>query len=136
MCVGLAADCDAPEHEVEKLVSAGLPGANALPFAGFITPDLKWVAGFSGYKDVTAFASVLDEVDKSPVLNASPDSLKKLDALLAQANKAAEKSDWKAVMAASKSAAELKGRAPQRDKIAEAVTKARSWAAGELTKAV
>ena len=32
LCVGLAADCDAPEDSVERLMSANLAGAQTLPF--------------------------------------------------------------------------------------------------------
>ena len=112
-----------------------LKGANTLPFVGVLTPDLKWVAGFSGYKDAAAFVAFLDEVDKAPVLQATPEVAKKLDGLVAQATKAAEKGDWKAVMAASKSSIELKGRSPTRQKIKDLVAKAHEWAESELAKA-
>jgi hypothetical protein len=121
---------------VEKIMSENLKGANTLPFAGFVTTDLKWVGGFSGYKDAGAFVSLLDEVEKSPLLQAKPEVAKKLDGLVAQATKAAEKGDWKAVMAASKSSAELKGRSPAREKLAGLVGKAREWAEGEMVKAL
>lgn len=114
---------------------SNLPGAGTLPFAGFVTSDLKWVAGFSGYKDATAFLGVLEAAEKSPLLLAKPDVQKKLEALAAQAAKAAEKSDWKAVLAASKAASDMRGRSPVREKIAAEVAKARAWAAGELEKA-
>lgn len=111
-----------------------LKGAGTLPFAGFVTSDLQWVAGFSGYKDAAGFDAVLADAEKSPLLQAKPETAKKLDALLAQAGKAAEKSDWKGVFAATKAAADLKGRSPAREKLAELVAKARAWADGEMTK--
>lgn len=136
MAVGLAADCDHPENDVQKIMRDNLKGAGTLPFAGFLTTDLQWVAGFSGYKDQAAFAAVLDEVDKSPLLQAKPDVAKKLEGLAAQAGKAAEKGDWKAVMAASKASADMKGRSPSREKLADLVKKAREWAEGEMGKAL
>lgn len=135
LCVGLAADCDAPENDVQKLMRDNLPGAGTLPFAGFVTTDLKWVAGFSGYKSAADFVAVLDQVDKSPLLQAKPDAVKKLETLAVQAGKAVEKEDWKGVMSAAKSAGDIKGRSPVRDKIAESVTKARTWAETTLVEA-
>ena len=117
-------------------MSEHLKGAQTLPFAGFITSDLQWVGGFSGYKDANAFVSLLDEVEKSPLLQAKPEVAKKLDGLVATASKAAEKGDWKAVMAASKSSSDLKGRSPAREKLADLVKKAHEWGEGELGKAL
>jgi hypothetical protein len=121
---------------VNKLMTSHLPGAGTLPFAGFITADLQWVAGFSGYKDAGAFDGILADVEKSPLLQAKPEIAKKLDAIAAQAAKSVEKQDWKGVFAAAKSANDLKGRSPARDKIAESITKARAWADAEMTKQV
>src|SRR5205814_1958842 len=112
LCVGLAADCDHPENDVKKLLTDNLPGANVLPFVGVVTPDLKWVAGCSGFKTVEEFDAVLATAEKSPLLEAKPDVAKKLEALGAQAGKAVEKANWKDVLAASKAAADLKGRSP------------------------
>jgi hypothetical protein len=113
-----------------------LPGAGTLPFAGFVTAELKWVAGFSGYKDAAGFLAVLESAEKSPLLLAKPDVAKKLDGLAAQAAKASEKADWKGVFAASKAAAALKGRSPAREKIAAEVAKARAAAESDLAKAL
>jgi hypothetical protein len=113
-----------------------LKGANMLPFVAVLTPELKWVAGFSGYKDATGFVAFLDEVEKSPALQATAEVTKKLEGFVAQATKAAEKNDWKAVMAASKSSAELKGRSPAREKLKSLVVKAREWAEAEMGKAL
>lgn len=138
LCVGLAADCDPParENEVAWLLQEKFPGAPSLPFVGIITDDMQWVGGWSGGTSVDKFVAVLDAAEKSPLRPASAETRKALDELAANAAKSAEKSDWKAVMAASKAAAALKGRAPARDAIAEHVTKAREWAEGELAKAL
>jgi hypothetical protein len=48
LCVGLAADCDHPDPRVEALFSRGLPNAQALPFAAFVTADLQWITGWAG----------------------------------------------------------------------------------------
>ncbi len=136
MCVGLAADCDKPENDVDKLINAHMAGAGTLPFVGFVTRDLKWVAGFSGYKNADEFAAVLDEVENSPVLAASPADAKKLEAIATQAEQAVQKGQWSAVMAAMKASGAVSGRSPLRAKIAAAVAKAREWADSEMTKQV
>lgn len=115
-------------------MSENLKGAQTLPFVAIITPDLKWVGGFSGFKSVDEFLPVLDDVEKSPVLQAGPDVAKKLEAFLAQAAKSAEKGDWKSVVAASKSAADLKGRSPVRAQLKQWVVNARAWAEAEFGK--
>jgi hypothetical protein len=136
--VGLAADCDPParENEVAWLLQEKFPGAPSLPFVGIVTDDMQWVGGWAGGTSVEKFVAVLDAAEKSPLRPASAEARKTLDELAATAAKAAEKSDWKAVMAASKAAAALKGRAPARDAIAGCVTKAREWAESELAKAL
>jgi len=138
LCVGLAADCDPParENEVAWLLQEKFPGAPSLPFVGIITDDMRWVGGWAGGTSVDKFVAALDAAEKSPLRPASAETRKALDELAANAAKAAGKSDWKAVMAASKAAAALKGRAPARDAIAEHVTKAREWAESELAKAL
>jgi hypothetical protein len=97
---------------------------------------MRWVGGWAGGTSVDKFVAVLDSAEKSPLRPASAETRKALDELAATAAKAAGKSDWKAVMAASKAAAALKGRAPARDAIAEHLTKAREWAESELAKAL
>jgi hypothetical protein len=135
LCVGLAADCDHPEADVQKFMRENLKGAGTLPFAGFATADLQWVAGFAGYKDAAGFAAVLAEAEKSPLLQAPPATTKALEALVASADKSAAKGDWRAVLAASRTAANMKGRSPLRDKLAEVVTKGRAWADAEMKTA-
>lgn len=138
LVVGLAAECDPPAREeaVGKMLSENLKGAGTLPFVGFFTEDLKWVGGFAGYKDVAGFDEVLKAVEKSPLLDASPENRKKLDALAAQAELGVEKQTWLKVFQAAKSAGEITGRAPSRDRIAAAVAKAREFGESELAKAL
>jgi hypothetical protein len=132
--VGLSSDCDRPESEVDRLLSAHLGAAGALPVVAFVTRDLKWVGGYRGYKDAGGFAAVLADIENSPVLNASPADAKKLESLAAQADKALEKAQWPNVMAAWKGAAAIQGNSPFRARIEAAVARARVWADGELTK--
>src|SRR5689334_20648676 len=113
-----------------------LKGANVLPFVGFLTPDLKWVAGFSGYKDQAAFLAVLDAADKSPLLDATDAVKKKLTGLADKAAKAAEKGDWKAVLAAGHEGAATTGRSPDRVRLEDLVKKAHDWAETEFTRIV
>src|SRR5882724_3406270 len=117
-------------------MSDNLKGANTLPFVGLVTTDLQWVGGFSGYKTADEFYAILSDAEKSPLLQAKPETAKKLDAFAAQASKSAEKLDWRGVLAAAKSAGDLKGRSPARDTIAALVAKARAWADGEMTKSL
>ena len=133
--VGLAAPCDPPgqERAVAELMQANLKGAQTLPFVGFVTPDLQWVAGFSGGKSASGLASVIDAVENSPLLQASPEVTKKLTALAEQAAAAAEKAQWPKVLAAAKQASALRGRSPIREQIDVALGQARAWAATEMT---
>jgi hypothetical protein len=134
--VGLAADCDSPEADVQSLMAKSLPGASMLPFAGFVTPELLWVGGFSGYKDEGAFLKVLDAVEKNPALDATDAVKKKLGALADRGAKAAEKGDWKSVLAAVREGAETAGRCPERARLGDLLKKARAWAEGRLASVV
>jgi hypothetical protein len=136
LAVGLAADCDSPERDVEKIMRENLAGAQRLPFVGLLTHDGKWVGGFAGYKDTPAFLQVLKAAEESPYLQASKAVRKKLAGLAASAQKAADKGDWKSVMRAAQAAAKTTGRCPERVTLAGIVTKARDWAAGQLDAAV
>jgi len=136
LAVGLSADCDSPERDVEKIMREHLAGAQRLPFVGFITHDGKWVGGFAGYRDTSAFLKVLKAAEKTPYLQASKAVRKKLVGLTASAQKAADKGDWKSVMRAAQAAAKTTGRCPERETLAGIVTKARTWAAGQLDAAV
>ena len=136
LAVGLAADCDKPESDAQKLVRDNLPNANVLPFAGFLTHDLKWIAGFSGGKNEAAFVAILDAVDKSPLLEASPAGKKKLAGLVEKAGKAAEKGEWKAVLAACHEGSDVSGRCEERTQLDALVGKAREWATGRFAAAL
>jgi len=136
LAVGLATDCDRPEHDVEKIMQENLPGANMLPFAAFITHDGKWVGGYSGYRDTEAFLKVLKEAEDTPYLKASKAVQKKLAGLADRAAKAAEKGDWKTVMRAVQDAAKTTGRCPERDALAGIEKRARAWAVQQLEAAV
>jgi hypothetical protein len=122
LAVGLAADCDSPERDVQELMRSKLPGANTLPFAG--------------YKDEGGFLGVLDAVEKSPLLDASEPVKKKLAGIAEKATKAAEKGDWKSVMAAGLEAAATTGRSPDRTRVEGLVAKARAWAEERLAAVV
>jgi len=136
LAVGLAADCDSPERDVEKIMRENLAGARKLPFVGFVTHKGKWVGGFAGYKDKQAFLRVLEAAEKTPYLQASKAVRKKLAGLAAKAEKAAAKGDWKSVMRAAQTAAKTTGRCPERETLAEVVKRARAWAAQQLDAAV
>ena len=136
LAVGLAADCDKPESDVQKIMSENLKGASTLPFVGFLTPDLKWVGGFSGGKNEAGFLAVLDAVDKSPLLEATDAVKKKLLGLADKAAKAAEKADWKAVITAGHEGAATTGRSPDRARLDDLVKKAHAWADTEFTRIV
>jgi hypothetical protein len=136
LAVGLAADCDSPESEVEQIMSANLAGAQMLPFAGFVSFDGKWVAGFSGYRDTGEFLKVLDTADKSPLLNATDAVRKKLAALVKIAEPAAKKGDWKTVVKACKDASKMFGRCPEREALAGFEKQALDWANGQFDAVV
>lgn len=101
-----------------------------------LTPDLKWVAGSSGYVEAAAFKSFLEDVEMSPVLQATAEVAKKLEGLATQAEQGVEKSQWQKTIAAAKTASDLAGRSPLRDRIAAALTKARAWAETEMSAAL
>jgi len=136
LAVGLSADCDAPERDVEKIMREHLAGAQRLPFVGFVTHKGEWVGGFSGYKDTPEFLKVLKTAEETPHLQASKAVRKRIVGLVASAQKAADKGDWKSVMRAAQAAAKTTGRCPERETLAEVVTKARAWAAEQLDAAV
>ncbi len=136
LAVGLAADCDDSEEVVAALMTANLPGAGTLPFAAFVTPELKWIGGFSGYKEESEFLALVQSVEKSPLLNASEEGRKKLTGLVDRATKAVEKGDWKSVLAAHREGADVTGRCPERQQIDVLGGKARAWAAGRFAAAI
>lgn len=56
MVVGYYVDCDQePNSQAYKLLVSNLPGAATLPLVGFFTPDLRWVHGYSGGRNVSRF---------------------------------------------------------------------------------
>jgi hypothetical protein len=136
LAVGLAADCDKPEDGIDAIMRERLKGASTLPFVGFLTHDGEWIDGFSGYKDAAAFAKVLEAVDKSPLLQATPAVQKKLAALATTAGKAAEREDWKGVMKVVRDAGKLSGRCAERDAIGALEKKARDWAVAQFDAAI
>jgi hypothetical protein len=136
LAVGLSADCDSPESDVEDIMRAKLAGAQRLPFVAFITHKGEWVGGYSGYKDTRAFLRVPATAEKTPYLQASKAVRKKLAGLVAKAEKAAAKGHWNAVIRAGQAAAKTTGRCPERKALAEIVKKARAWAAEQLDAAV
>jgi len=136
LAVGLAADCDAPEADVERLMRENLKGANMLPFAAFVTHDGKWVGGFSGFRDAAEFLKVLDAAEQSPLIQASEATRKKLGGLADKATKAAEAGDWKTVATACREAAKSSGRCPERKALVALRKKAGAWASGRLDEAV
>ena len=136
LAVGLAADCDRPERSVEAIMRANLAGANMLPFVGFVTHDGKWVGGFSGYKNASAFLRTLARAEDTPHLKASPAVRKKLAALVATSEKAAAKGNWKSVVRSVHTAEKTSGRCPERNALAALMAKARTWAETQLAAAV
>jgi len=136
IAVGLAADCDKPDAELEKLFRAHLAGATATPFVGFVTPDLKWVGGWSGMRWETEFQTTLEEVEKNPMLDASPTATKQLEGMLGVAKKAAEMADWKVVAKAGRDASRIWGRSAARTELIGVVALARTWASEQLALAL
>lgn len=132
LAIGLAIDCDDPDRDVDELVRANLAGASMLPFAGFLTPDGKWIAGFSGYKDAAALTAVMAEAEKSPLLDATAAVRKLLEKVAQTASTAAEHGDWKAVLLAAREAGKSTGRCPERNTVDAAEKKARDWVAAQF----
>lgn len=134
--IGLATDCDAPEDAVEKLVRAHLATASTLPFVAFLTPDGAWIDGYSGHRDGPGLLEMLTKAERSPLLDATPAVRKRLEKLAKSAATAAEKGDWKTVLAAARDAGKTFGRCEERTTIRAAEQQARAWAAEQLTAAV
>ena len=136
LLVGLAADCDNPEAAVGQIFRERLPGATGLPFVAFMTHDAKWVEGYSGFKNTSDFRKIMESADKTPYLQASKATRKKLAGIVARAEKAAGRGDWKSVMKAAKDTAKTSGRCPERKQMSALVTKAHGWAEAELKRAL
>jgi hypothetical protein len=54
LVVGLASDCDRADPRVETIFARGLGSPMMLPFVGIVTPDLRWVTGWSGGIDANS----------------------------------------------------------------------------------
>ena len=59
IAIGLADDCDQSDPRVDRLLASGIPNPTMLPLCGFVTPELKWVTGWSGYMDTGSFGGHL-----------------------------------------------------------------------------
>jgi hypothetical protein len=58
VAVGYFYDITRPEDpRVDRVLRANLPNATLMPLVGFLTPDLQWVHGFWGGRDVGQFLS-------------------------------------------------------------------------------
>jgi len=56
IAIGLAIDCDTnSDMRVENLLNSGIPDPTMLPLVGVVTPELRWVTGWSGYMDASMF---------------------------------------------------------------------------------
>lgn len=131
LAIGLAADCDEPESDLQTLLRTNLPDAKTLPFVAFLTPEGTWVDGGSGYQDVAEMLAMIERASTSPLMNAKPDVRKALEKPAAAATAAAAKADWKTVLAAAREAKKSTGRCAERTAIADAEKLARDWAASE-----
>ena len=133
--IGLAADCDAPEPALEQLFAAHMADATSLPFVAFLTPDGRWIDGYSGWKEEPELLDVIGRAEKSPLLDATPAVRKQLEKAAAAATAGVEKSNWKPVLDAAREAAKTIGRCPERTAIKAAEQAARDWAKKELDAA-
>jgi hypothetical protein len=138
LCIGLAAECDAPnvEPDVEKLLRSKLTKATTLPFVAFLTHDLQWVHGYSGGRNAATFAAELEKAEQSPLVYATPAVEKKLETLATKAEKDAAKSRWAGVLKSAAAADGLVGRSAVRERIVAQVDKARKWASAAFDDAI
>jgi hypothetical protein len=132
IAIGLAIDCDAGDDAVGQLLHANLPGAQMLPFVGFVNWDGQWVTGFAGFKDAKAFEPVLEAAEKSPARDATEAVRRQLAPLAASATAAAAARDWKTVLKVARTADASGGRCPERDAIRTAHRQARDWLAEQF----
>lgn len=138
LAVGLAVDCDAPVDGIDDLLHENLPDASMLPFVGVLTYEGKWVGGYSGFRQPPEFGAFLDEIEKSPLLDAKPDVRAQLAKHAKAATDAAEKGNWGAVVKAVRAADACFGRCPERDALRTAEQRVRDWLAAQydaVTKA-
>ncbi len=59
IAIGLADDADESDPRVDRLLSSGIASPTTLPLCGFVTPELKWSSGWSGYMDNASFGGHL-----------------------------------------------------------------------------
>lgn len=138
LAIGFAVECDAPVDGIDDLLHENLPDASMLPFVGVLTYEGKWVGGYSGFKQPAEFAAFLDEIEKSPLLDAKPDVRAQLAKHAKAATDAAAKSNWGAVVKAVRAADACFGRCPERDALRAAEQRVRDWLAAQydaVTKA-
>lgn len=127
LAIGLAVDCDAEPGAVAQILDANLAGASTLPFVGVLTYDGQWVGGYSGYKDAAGLTAFINEVEKSPKLEAKASVREQLKKLAIAAHAAAKKKKWGDVIAAASKGADLFGRCPERAELSAAEKMARDW---------
>jgi hypothetical protein len=91
VAVGLAADCDDPEPEVEALLRRNLPASATLPLVGFVLPDGRWLCGFGGAIDARRF---LEHVAAAERWVAAEAAARRSAPCLARARSAAARGAW------------------------------------------
>jgi hypothetical protein len=65
IAIGLAVDCDDSDARVDKILREGIPNPVMLPLCGFVTPELRWVTGWSGYMDLPRFSGHVSVAEQS-----------------------------------------------------------------------
>lgn len=135
IAVGFAAECDPPgrRRDVADLLFEHIPNAKTLPFVAFVTPDLEWIAGYSGRRDAAAFLRDVAIAEKSPLRPATAEDRARLAPIALRAKAAAAEADWKGVIAAAHSAdAAAAGRCDERSAIEGYRAEAADWAEERL----
>lgn len=128
LTVGLAADCDRPESQVEQLMRSNLAGATGLPFVALLAHDGSWITGYSAKTDASTLLKALERAEKHPSIQASPADRKKLAGLVKRATRSAEKEDWRGVVREYGKAKKIRGRCTERTELEAIMQKARDWA--------
>jgi len=124
-----------PAHP-RQIMREHLAGAQMLPFVALVTHDGKWVGGFSGFKQPAEFLRILEAAEKSPLLQASEATRKKLKTLVERSEKSAAAGNWKGVMRNVQSARKLSGRCPERTALYAIADQARAWANAQFATAI
>jgi hypothetical protein len=135
LVVGLAIDWYSLDPALEELFLKNLPEPSA-PMVGFLTAEGVWVDGFSGRTKPLNFLEVVERVEKSPLLQATPAVRKALEKHAAAVGPAAEKGNWPVVLVAAREARKSIGRCPERAAIRAAEQQAREWGGSELAAIV